>query len=222
MGRHNKKRIDNNMIEKKNITGTAALNYVKQELSRGGALSACINELLLANGAIYAFVPGGTSESKLYDFENGGLYLLDEEFLDERPSSTPILNDARPLLVEIIQQHLTSMGVNCCLFEDQLLSPTDPIVATFSLDYVHLSDGQMFYFFNSHRNNTSTIRKALATSEAHVFLCVLSSLDIDMQNEFLPNREISLGLLEEFAASVSSFFVEAYDHEGYLMWVKTE
>jgi hypothetical protein len=222
MGLHNKKRTDSNMIQQINVTGVAALNYVKQELSRGGVLSDCINELPLGNGVIYAFVPAGTSENKLYDFENGGLYLLDEEFLDERPSSTPILNDARPLLVEMIQQYLTQKEINCCLFEDQLGSPEDPITSASVPDYVHLGGRKIFYFYNLHKNGTSIIRKAFVTSEAHVFLCALSSLDIAIQNEFLLNNEINLSLLEKFAAGVSSFFVNAYDHEGFLMWAKRE
>jgi hypothetical protein len=45
-------------------------------------------------------------------------------------------------------------------------------------------------------------------------------MDVASQNEFLPNREISLNLLKKFATNVSSFFVKAYDHESYLMWVK--
>jgi hypothetical protein len=210
------------MIESKIVTGTAVLNYIKQELSRGGALSACINKLPLANGVVYAFVPTRTSENKLYDFENGGLYSFDEKLSDERPSSIPIQNEARPLLVEMIQQYLTLRDVNCCLFEDLLRSPTDPIGASSALDYVHLHGGQIFYFFNSKKSDTSIIREALVTSEAHVFLCVLSSLDIAMHNEFLPNKEISLNLLEKFAEGVSLFFVKAYDYEGYLMWVRKE
>lgn len=220
MGLHNKKRIDKNMIQQKNVTGTAALNYVKQELSRGGILSDCINELPLANGAIYAFVPAKASDSNLYDFESGGIYPVDEKLLEERPGSTPIQNDARPFVIEIIQQYLTSDEVNSCLFEDPLSLTTDPITAASPLDYVYLSGGQIFYFFNSHQNDTSIILKALKTSEAHTFLCTLSSLDIALQNEFLKHKEISLSLLEKFTAGVSSFFVKAYDHEGYLMWVK--
>ena len=219
-GTHSKKRIDNNMIQQKNVTGTVALNYVKQELSRGGVLSDCINELPLDAGDIYAFVPSGVSENNLYDFENGVLYPCDESLLSERPLSIPIRNDARPFLVEIIQQYLTSKKVNCCLFEDQLRSPTDPITIASALNYVHLSGDQIFYFFNYNKNNTSTIGKALVTSEAHVFLCVLSSLDIDTQNEFLPKREISIDLLRKFAVGTSSFLVNAYDHEGFLMWSK--
>jgi hypothetical protein len=204
----------------KNVTGTAALNYVKQELSRGGFLSDCISELPLNNGVLYAFVPEEVSENKLYNFENGGLYPVNENDLTEGPYSMPIINDARPFLVEIIQQHLTSGEVNCCLFEDQLRAPMDPVMIASPLDYVHFEGRKIFYFFNHYKNETSIISKALVTSEAHVFLCVLSSLDIATQNEFLPKSEINLDLLRKFAVGTSSFFINAYDHEGFLMWSK--
>jgi len=210
------------MIEQRNITGSSALDYVRQELSRGGVLSDYINKLPLDNGSIYAFVPEGTSENKLYDFEYGALYPFDEGLIDERPLSMPIPNDSRPLLVERIQQHLNLSETNCCLFEDPIRSPSDPIVSISAIDYVHLNNSSMFYFFNHSKNDASVIGKALSISEDYVFLCALSSMDVITQNEFLPNKEISLNLLEKFAAGVSSFFVEAYDHEGYLMWVKTE
>ena len=44
------------------------------------------------------------------------------------------------------------------------------------------------------KNDTLIIGNALATREAHVFLCALSSLDIAMQSEFLPNKEVRLDL----------------------------
>jgi hypothetical protein len=207
------------MIEQINVTGDAALNYVKQELSRGCFLSDCINKLSLGNGDIFAFVPEGTPEKTLYNFEYGVLYPFDETVLMKGPTSMPIQNDARPILVEMIQEYLTQREVNCCLFEDQIRSPEDPITKTSVLEYVQI-EGKMLYFFNFHKNGASTVRKAFVASESHVFLCALSSLDIAVQNEFLLNKEINLSLIEKFAAGVSSFFVNAYDHEGFLMWVR--
>jgi hypothetical protein len=208
------------MIEKKNITRPAALNYVKIELSKGGVLSTCISSLPLLNGSIFALVPAETSDKNLYDFENGVLYPIDEKLLDAKQPAIPIQNEARPLLVEIIQQYLNANETNCCLFEDPIRLRTDPIATDSAIDYVHLIGGEMFYFFNSSSNDSSKISKALVTSEAYIFLCALSSLDIAMQNEFLPNKEISLNILEKFAAGVFAFFVKAYDYEGYLMWVR--
>lgn len=208
------------MVKQQNVTGTLALKYMKDELSRGGVLSSIIEQLPLSNGDIYALVPEGTRIDRLYDFEHGGVYPVDREVLPDGAYSIPIPNDARSTLVEIIEQHLASGEANCCLFEDQLRTPSDPIVAVSALDYVHLGSGQMFYFFNSNRKETSSIAKALTTSEAHVFLCALSSLEADLQNEFVSNGEINLVLLEKFASGIRSFFVNAYDHEGFLMWAK--
>ena len=208
------------MIQQKDVTGIGALNYVRQELSRGGVLSDYINKLPLDNGAIYAFVHEGTSEKKLYDFEYGALCPFDERLIEERPLSMPIPNDSRPLLVERIQQHLNLSEANCCLFEDPIRSPTDPIVSISAIDYVYLNNGSMFYFLNYLKNDASTISKTLSISEDYVLLCALSSMDVASQNKFFPNREIILNLLKEFATNVSSFFVKAYDHESYLMWVK--
>jgi hypothetical protein len=210
------------MIEKKNVTGTAALNYVKRELSKGGVLSTCISSLPLVKGSIYALVPAETSDVNLYDFENGVLYPFDEKLLDAKQPAIPIQNEARPFLVEIVQQYLNVSETNCCLFEDPIRLPTDPKVTDSAIDYVHLIGGEMFYFFNSSSNDSSKINKALMTSEAYIFLCALSSLGTVKQNAFLTKKEIDLELLKLFTAGVSSFFVKAYDYEGYLMWVGEE
>ena len=207
------------MIQQKNVTGTQVLDYIRRELSRGGALSDCINELPLADGTVHAFVPAEVAEDKLYDFGNGTLYPVDKPLSTGDPSSMRIQNDARPFLLETIQHYLVAGETNCCLFEDQLRSPSDPITAASKLDYV-LLNSNIFYFFNGSKNEPSTLGKALKVSEAHVFLCVLAALDNETQNEFGPYKNITLDLLRRFSSGVTSFFVSAYDHEGFLMWVR--
>ena len=207
------------MIRKKNVNGLLAFDYLKQELAKGRSLSAKLNNLSLDNGSIQALVPEETSDKKLYQFEEGSLYFFDKE-LKWNKSAIPIQNDAKPLVVDEIRNHLNLSERNCCLFEEPIRVPSDFSVTNSGIEYIHLNNNEMFYFFNQQNNNGAKIKKALLTSEAHIFLCALSSLDISIQNEFLASGEISLAQLEKFVDNISYFFVKAYDHEGYLMWVR--
>ena len=208
------------MIINKNVTGAAALTYIKDQLSNGGVLSTCINRLPLGNGKICALVPENTSDKNLFNFKYGVLYPFDKNLIKENHYSMPIQNEARPVVVEMIHQFLNANDVNCCLFEDPISKPMDPIVTKSPIDYICLKGGEMFYFFNLFNNDSSVISKALLRSENYNFLCALSSVDISLQSEFSPNKEVSLNLIEKFAGGVSAFFVKAYDYEGYLMWVR--
>ena len=152
------------MIEKKDVTGKAAFNYLIQELEKGGVFSAFIKALPLNDGMVFALVPAGTSSDKLYNFGNGGLYDFDEGLLREKHVA-PIQNEARPFLIKEVQNHLELSESSCCLFEDPIRSSTDPIVGASVIEYIHLSGGEMFYFFNQDNSNFDTKHRPLVTSE---------------------------------------------------------
>ena len=204
------------MLQKKTVTGVIALDYLKTVLGRGGKLSSYIGRLPLIQGEISAFVPLSTTDETLYKFEYGGIYHY--EPCAENEYVVPIKNNAKPLVIKEIQSYLMSDEANCCLFEDALSSPSDGWLLHKPLEYVHLDNNDMFYFFDNRRNDYNEIENALTKSTSHVFLCALSSLNQPSRSELSERKEISLDLLEQFASKVVRFFLMAYDYEGYLMW----
>jgi hypothetical protein len=209
------------MIIKKNITKPESFAFVRSQLDKGTTLSSCINMLSIEKGELFAFVPAETSEDALFKFESGGIYSYEDE-LNKKQTVIRIKNESKPLVMREIELHLTSSTNNCCLFEDSLAIPSDAWVGTSQVKYVHFQSKEMFYFFDNTSSDQEEINEAFKQSESHVFLSALSSLGSNDRAAFSAYKEVTLIQLELFAKNISSFFVNAYDHEGYLMWVKKE
>jgi hypothetical protein len=205
------------MIEKRNVTTITAFNYLRKQLDMGISLSQCISKLPLENGSVYSFVPEDVSDEVLYNFEFGGVYPFDIEKAKATRLSL-VQNDARTIVLSEIQNYLDESEVNCCIFEEPNASPDFPWVKTSGMEYVHLNNQEMFFFFDKENNDKEKVRDAFTTSEVYIFLCVLSELNKEEISQFAAFKEIRIDALELFTKNMKSFFVRAYDGEGYLMW----
>jgi hypothetical protein len=213
------------MIEILNVTGDAVFAYLRATLSRGRSLSKSIKDLPIEEGRVFSFVPSGTTRDSLYAFENGGLYLTNsiEKVRVESSvlgSVVPVSNDARPSVIEQILMRINGGKDNFCLFEEPVMWPSDPNLAKLGLDYVYIGDEQLFYFFDTAHATAERIGEAIKVSDDYIFLCALSSLASSIRFCFTPSKEISPDFLVSFAKNVDTFFIGAYDGEGYLMWTK--
>src|SRR5579862_5166822 len=164
------------MIEKKNVTGTEAFDYLRKQLDMGISLSRCINKLSIENGEVYSFVPSGTSDENLYNFEFGGIYPFEKEEL-RSTQLIPIRKDAMPIVLNEIRKHIVANDENCCIFENPNASPYFPWVKISGIEYVHLRNEEMFYFFDRKDSDMPKLERAFITSEVYIFLCALSSLN---------------------------------------------
>lgn len=206
------------MLEKKDVTGMDSFNYIRGRIKGAGALFDCVFQFPIESGRVSAFVPEGTSDKKLYSFESGGLYHFDTELLKGKYPVVEIQNDSKEIVLSEIQQHIGANEENCCLFEDPVRSPASPRIIRSGIEYVHLNNEKIFYFFDKSNSDSKKIDIAYSTSEEYVFLCVLSTVELDKHYKFSPFKEITISLLELFVKKMSAFIVEAYDHEGYLLW----
>jgi hypothetical protein len=208
-----------NMIKKIDVTSAKAFDYLQEQLDLSGKTLA--NQLMaksLTEGKVFAYVPENTRSELLYRFETGGIYPFDRSLLQNSPALVPIQNDARPVVIDHIVQYLQQSKEHCCLFEDATGAPSDPWVKRSGIKYVHIDD-EMYYFFGSHVQ-MATVEEALKTSEGYYFLCVLGSLPAEKQKGFSPFTSLNIEQLKDFSSNVVSFFVRAYDGEGYLEWCK--
>jgi hypothetical protein len=205
------------MIQKKNVTSSKAYNYLRKQLDMGISLSQCISKLPLEKGEVYSFVPEDTSDEILYNFDFGGVYAIDKEKAISSQIS-PVKNDARPLVLSEIQNYLNEGEMNCCIFEEPNASPDFPWVKTSGMEYIHLNNQEMFFFFDKENNDNEKVQDAFTTSEVYIFLCVLSELKKEEHAQFAAFNEVAIDAIELFAKNMKKMFVRAYDGEGYLMW----
>jgi hypothetical protein len=212
------------MIDLVNVTGEVVFAFVRATLSKGRYLSKSIKDLPIEEGRVFSFVPSGTARDSLYAFESGGLYLPNSKKvrvnLPVPASVVPVCNDARPPVIEQILMRLNGGKDNFCLFEEPVMWPSDRNLATLGLDYVYIGDEQPFYFFDTAHATAEGIGEAIKVSDDYIFLCALSSITSSIRSCFAPSKEISPDLLVSFAKNVDTFFVGAYDGEGYLMWTR--
>jgi len=207
------------MIKRVDITSPEAFAYVQEQLDLSGKTLA--NQLLstsLLEGKVFTYVPENTPSELLYRFETSGIYPFERSLLQNIPALVPVQNDARPVVMEDILKYLHENKEHCCLFEEPVGRPSDPWVKNSKMKYVHLND-EMYYFFDKDPKSEE-VKDAFRTSDGYYFLCVLSSLRIDDQCGFSPFNSLNSDRLKDFASNVVSFFVRAYDGEGYLQWDK--
>jgi hypothetical protein len=205
------------MIKRIDITSAQTFAYVQEQLELSGKTLA--NQLLsksLTEGKVFAYAPENTPSELLYRFETGGIYPFDRSLLQNTPALIPVQNDARPVVINDILQYLRENKQHCCLFEEANAIPSDPWVKQSQMKYVHLNE-EMYYFFNEDAQ-PEEFEDAFKTSEGYYFLCALCSLPIDNQDGFSPFNSLDSEQLKNFASNVASFFVRAYDGEGYLQW----
>jgi hypothetical protein len=207
------------MIDKKDVTGLAAFKYLRKQLDMGISLSQSVNKLPIEDGEVYSFVPVGTSDEALYNFEFGGIYPFDKDELKSTQLSL-VRNDARPVVLNEIQSYIIENEENCCIFEEPNASPDFPWVKASRMEFIHLNNEEMFFFFDKKNSAIEKVKEAFNTSEAYIFLCALSTLNISEHAQFEAFKEITIASLELFVKDIRSFFVRAYDGEGYLMWSK--
>jgi len=205
----------NIMIEKMDVTGLSSFNYIRRQLDLGKSLSKTLNTIPIEKGKVFSFVPEDTSEVKLYNFGSGGIYPFDRENL-KTTKIIPVRNDSRSLVIDEISAHINADKMNCCIFEDPIKLPTDPFS---DIEFLNFNNEEVYYFFDIENNRYQGIKKALTLSEDYVFLCVLSSLKSDIEISY-KSGSITGSLLKSLVERVNSFFVKAYDGEGYLLWNK--
>lgn len=207
------------MIKRVDITSPETFAYVQEQLDLSGKTFA--NELLsksLLEGKVFAYVPENTPSELLYRFETGGIYPFDRTLLQDTPALIPVQNDATPVVINDVLKYLHENKEHCCLFEEPVGTPSDPWIKRSRIKYVHLHN-EMYYFFDKDAKSEE-FEDAFRTSEGYYFLCALSSLPIDDQDGFSPFNSLNSEQLKNFASNVVSFFVRAYDGEGYLQWIK--
>jgi hypothetical protein len=205
------------MIKRTEVTGGKAFEYCREQVNLSGkTLANAILNLPIENGKVYSYVPENTPTEILFRFSSGGVYPFDKSLLQSSPALVPVQNDAEPIVINTIIKYLNSNTEHCCLFEEPSGFPSDPWVEKEKIRFIHIGQ-EMFYFFNNDANKEE-FEEIFKISQGYYFLCALSSLVQNQQSYFITYREISSENIRSFTDNLSSFFVRAYDGEGFLEW----
>ncbi len=204
------------MIKRIDVSGEAAFAYLREQLNMSGPLGKLLLSTDISKGRVFAYVPETTPVEYLYRFHAGGLYPVVES--SYKKNKVPVQNKATAILINHILQYLKKSESHCCLFEEPNAKPSDPWVTMEKIEYVQL-DEEMFYFFNN-KVQSENFEKSIKNIVGYYFLCTLSSLPVAMQNGFSPFSFLTVKQLNDYASKCCSFFVNAYDYEGYLEWNK--
>ena len=208
------------MTVKRNITSLHSFAYIRRQLNLSSkALAGFIGQQEMENGYVYTFVPEDTSEDQLNNFESGGLYYSEKKFINGVLLS-PTINESRPKIEELIKKHLDATADNCCFFEEPHATPSDRWVINEKVKYVESND-EMYYFFDRKNIIDEELKRAFLNSDGYYFFFVLSSLNVEAHDKLKAFSKISAVTLKAVADNATTFFVKAYDGEGYLIWSKS-
>lgn len=206
------------MVIEFDISSVAAFKYVKEQLGRSGkALAKYLLSTALEEGHIYAMIPETTPEDLLYKFSSGGIYPQNQSFSITGGQLALTPNDGRKTISRSIFNHLKTTGSNFCMFEEPILEPTDLLLSKVSANYVVLNN-EIYYLLDANTSDLYLIEDTIKQCDDFYFLCVLFSTNPENEDTKVKGTSVSDLQLKMIAESTSSFFVNAYDGEGYLVW----
>lgn len=194
--------------------------YIDDKLLWRGSLSLSLRDIIDNTETIYALAPLDTPLDALYNFSSGGIYYNETNRLFPDAKIKPIINKHTTFLIEIIKKYIFQSGDNCCILEDALSSPGDPILLKKKLNYISSDKDEVFYFFDSSNYDLVKLENSYTQAEQIDSLFVLSSFDKNRHIDLLNPNKLSKPDFDLISINTDLIVLKAYDGEGYLIWVK--
>lgn len=173
--------------------------YLQDGTSLAQHLAASID---LNNGRIAAFLPANTDESRIAQFEFGGI------------ASGGITQSQ---LVDTLQTSLKHGCGAVCVIESAITNKGDPWLQYYPELPVFYFGIEVYYLLsNMDRNKPMKIDQVIRVAESHRFMAVMTT--IPPAHSFPVGQEFSLDDLMVFTENAKKIAIGAYDGEGYLIW----
>lgn len=191
-------------------------DFLQNRLKISTPLSDLIkSETNFNSGKIFTFFPDYIDENNLRSLKEGGMLKIDTSGIKytNGMKMVPVPNTSDGL-VEYIFEYLSKKNNNIVLIENFLADPINRYIQ--DLDYKKVIVKKHVYYWFSSEDDRKTVLKGIrecsSFPEALGIFSDISNLDSDSLGEtFLMNA----------VKNIRALFLEAYDHEGYIIWKKT-
>jgi len=201
--------------------GREGLNYIRECLSIGKALSAAVLDTLdLTSGLITTFLPTGVASEDVLQFWSGGKLKEDPVYVERGTETMRFgrIHTTDSVFIALICEHLKFDRTAFCVLEHQMARPTDPWLI--DLPARKLSDGQsLYYLLTSPPANQEAIERTFkgvaSFRPPHIaFLGRGAASTLFDRNRVAPDDQA----FKAIAAATDEVLVGAYDRESFVRW----
>jgi hypothetical protein len=190
--------------------------YFAERLTEGLTLSKHLKKFVdLTKGKVNTFAPANLSHEQLHafngcilneDIPENGIQAIDNKLTTE-------------WLVEKIKSFLAESKNNYCIFERPDDYPQNGVIPRFPFWNVLYKDGEPYYILG-YNDSKENILEAIMQNTSYSPLGMGIFTKIENINSYFSDKD-HLGKEDFFkiaAESTEKIYIQAYDHEGYLLW----
>lgn len=206
----------------KELNNLRCTEYVKQELDGMPYFSNRIShDIDLHSGKFYVIIPEIINPDypvpEYYDFRTGGrIYPFHRE---DGQTIQRQINESEDLIRESALEYINADLSNSLCLEDFNADPHYPYIVTSKRKYYLIGDN-MFYLIDN-KMNLAEIESDFNSSIGYGFICMTLSIPNGLNTlNLITAKAMSNEAKELIFKSINSFFIEVYDNESYLIWVK--
>lgn len=204
-----------------NLIYDKVVPYVREKLIGEMYFSSLIaTDFDLNKGDFFTVIPNNLPEDVVYRFDNGGYVYPFKRNEGETVVKTE--NVSREILDLFINQFISTEKSNCLGLEDFSASPNAPYVKKSNMKYSIIGD-RLFYLLDN-EYPYDAISRYLNFAGGYIFLGFFLNLN-DTDIEKVKNgsfNEMPKEVLDAIYQGIEGFFLEVYDGESYLFWIKKD
>lgn len=194
-----------------------AVDFIRNRLKVTTPLSDLLNKKLnLRKGNVFTFFPEyvNNDKYKLENFQEGGILYLDKSKIVSSLKWTAVeVPRTTDGLIEYILKYVQKDKNNIVIVENILAKPEYEYIKNSKFDIKTIDDS--VYYILTKKDDSQTILEILKEcSSVPEAIGVFSS--IENKEKFLTDE----AFLQVITKNIFGLFIEAYDHEGYLIWEK--
>jgi hypothetical protein len=204
-------------LDNKNCT-----EYVKRQLERMSYFSDRIShDFNFDQGDFYIIIPEQVNpdypDPAYYDFEIGGRIFPFKR--EEGESIQQHINYSDEIMMESIFEYIKTDTSNCVCVEDYDADPNFPYIKNAEREYYLIND-KIFYLMDN-KLCPKEIKYNFASAVGFGFICLVLQVPNGLSAlELHARTEMNAAAKEEIFKNIDSFYMEVYDEESYLIWVK--
>ena len=181
---------------------SAAISFLRSYLASGNTLARYLAGLPLETGRVITYLPPMVVLEPGRRFDTGGVVSRAE---------------TEPQVVDLIAQYLRApdQHTRYAVFEDAVTRPGDPVLQSSRAAFV-TSGAEVYYSLTSATGDPSRIIQAVRQATSR-FVGILAALPGDTP---LDSGVVTTDVLMTLAQAAEVILIDAFDGEGYLIWLR--
>lgn len=199
---------------------TKAYDYFKERLDQGLTLTTYLKKIDLKKGQIVTFAPDNLSKEHLLNFNSSIVF---GEPISENKVQKVDNNLTSKWLVKQIKYFLAQSRNNYCICEEADDFPQKGIITRFPFRNVLYKDGEPYYILDCN-DSEETILEAVRQNTAYFPLGMGVFTTIENMSSYFSNKDYinNNEFFKIVAKNTQKIYIQAYDHEGYVLWEKSK